>query len=206
MVSKPIENPDPASVIVSAAHGIGARIAIAAFNVQVDGEVTATSVAASASLNAASVLCEAIVVGAGLEAVDPLTPLVAISAGPFTISAMTSLGQIQGALDTLIAEQGDTLPSAIVSVRIDTHRVAQKWFKDPGGTLKFEEMLRSQTYALERAYRHVTCEDALKDERAKTLSAAVIIDTYADVLDLGKSDPVTDEAWQIANDILMAGR
>lgn len=205
LVSKQVPNADPDSVIVSAAYGIGAHIATAAFNVNIDSAVTATSVTAAASLNAACVVCEAIVVGVGVEALKPMEPLVAISAAPFTMGTMTTVGEVQGALNDFIADHGGTLPSGLVTVRIDTDLVARAWFKDaPVGTLTFEGVLRAQTFALERAFRSVTCAEALTT--AGTLSPVVITDTYANVLGLGKTDQVTSAAQQIANDILTAGR
>jgi hypothetical protein len=192
-------------LIRSTRWGIGVRIGITAFNVdaKVHGS-NASDIAAAASLNMASAIYEVQVLGGNLETLNTLKPLISQSAGPFNNQTLEMLGAVQGALSVAIKKQREAMIPSLLQVELDARRLLPK---DKKGSLK--ELMASQNFALERAWRRetgkVARERALK-EKPQDVVPELVEEAYSSILHLQPDAPVSGEKVKEAHHVLEAGR
>lgn len=204
-----IPNTDPASVIVDATFSVGVRIGIFAFNLDTSMTLNAETIAAQATVKQAITAYQAIVLGAGLEAIDAMKPLITNSTGPFRVETLQAIGAVRADLDNLLTDPTTPLTPALTSVTIDTAKVAEAVTGNAVPGLELITLLRSHTFAMERAYRSVPAQIAIQeanDGKGPGVNPSLVGQAYQDLLGLSGMQPVPAEKQQIANNVLTAGR
>ena len=204
-----IDNTDATSVIHRATFSVGVRIGIFAFNLDTSMKIDAQTIAAQATVKQAITAYQAVVLGAGVEALDALKPLITDSTGPFTIETLQTIGAVQAGLDTLLADPAAKLTPVLTSVTIDTTKVLQALTNNLVPPVDMTTLLKSRTFALERAYRAKTAQQAVDEVKAGKgpgTNATLVAQTYETVLGLSGTQPVTPPLQQLAVNVLHAGR
>jgi hypothetical protein len=206
MSQQRLQNTDADSVIVDATFAVGLRIGVFATNVDAKASLSIATVASKAELNQASTAYQVTVLGAGLEALETVRPLIANSTGPFTAETLQTIGAIQGSFDMLLADEHADLTPVITDVTIETDRVMQRLSggSPPHPTLEVFE--KASIFALERARRSKTADSAAQDAPARRVDAAVVRETYRNVLQLQGNQAVPADKRDLADKILQAGR
>ncbi len=200
-----LENPDKDSIITSAKYGVAVRVGIAAFNLDASVSVSAPSVAAAATLKLASTTYEVMTLGIGLDALHATTPLINNTTGPYDLSTLDTIALVQSAIDDIIFEQTNSLVPILMSVNVDTNRLARVLSND--ATSDYSEFVRSQIYGVKQAWYYNSLEDAIADIKPD-INPEVLRTIYSDVLNLApgvKPEPGS-EAFRKAEELVFAGR
>lgn len=202
-----VDNEDKESYVEAAEIGVGFRIGVVGFNF--DSKLSIDSVAqlaAAATLKSASSVFEVSVIGAGLGALRALQPLILAAVGPFDTMMFHQLGAAQTELAMYLQDHRDELVPNLLSVQLNPTELVK--FAYPAGSDDLKNDARSQTFALERALRGITLDDALKDKRVQqySLNEGLIRHVYEVNLELGPGQRPTDPAKRAANRVLAAGR
>jgi hypothetical protein len=136
------------SAIVRATWGVGARIAIACWDVRGSVDVSSpTGMAASATLNHATTLFDVQLLGADADALEFLMPLLSRSGSRFSMDEMQLLSAAKaGLIDYFEApEIQRRLVPSLLAVDVDFDRLGVR-----SGDDDWEHLLASETFALER--------------------------------------------------------
>ncbi|HMA33272.1 MAG TPA: hypothetical protein VKY74_02235 [Chloroflexia bacterium] len=204
-----IPNTDPTSVIVDATFSVGVRIGIFAFNLDTSMKLDAETVAAQATVKQAITAYQAVVLGAGLEAIDAMKPLITNSTGPFRVETLQTIGAVRAGLEALLADPATSLTPVLTSVTVDTAKVAQAVTNNIVAGLDLTTLLKSHTFAMERAFRSVPAQTAVEEVNAGKgpgVTAPLVAQAYQDLLGLSGMQPVPPDKQQIAANVLSAGR
>jgi hypothetical protein len=203
VVSKHIDitsNPD--SIIGGATFGLGFRLAILAYNIDMKYASSFASIAAAAKLKLGYTSYQVVAVGGGLSALSAAQPLISNLTGDFTIETVETIGAVQSQLTDLYVNKNTDMTPQLLSVDLDLTKMAQIY---SGSTAKsYRQLLEGQSYALQRAWRGRTLEQALQDAKGQphwsVVSGPVVEDMYTRILGLGRQqapDDVTKRRVQI---------
>jgi hypothetical protein len=209
VITVQLDNPDPDSIITSATYGLGFRIGIIAFDVDVSFTASMASLAAAASLNMAKTSYQVDTIGLGLEALSAVKPLINNVSGPFNVETLETIGAINYELGKLIVDKGNTMQPGVMRVTVDTDRLGSAL--SDGSVNRFDSVIKGQIFALERAYRDKTGNEAIADAEKvpeENINAEVVCQTYEQVLgiDLQQKPQAILRVSETINQILWAGR
>lgn len=175
------------SIISSARFGVGYRIAISAFDLDVKYTSSLGGLAAAASLNLGQTMYEVKAVGGGLPALQAIAPLISDISSKFDVAALETLAIVQNNLGNLYAAHRDKMIPQLMSVEIDVARMAKVLSR--GSANAYQELIEGQSFSTVRAWlANNTLEEAERDraQRWPAIRAEVVADYYRNVL--GVSD------------------
>lgn len=185
-VSTTIDNDDKDSIVARAKFGLGFRLAITAFDVDVKYSSSFASIAAAAKLKMGYTNYQVVAIGGGLKALEVARPLISNLTGDFTIETVETIGSVQSALTELYIKRNDGMTPELLSVDLNLEKMAEVY--SGGKTRNYRDLLRGQAYALQRAQRQVSSEEAVKQISTRPdwsgVSKEVVQDFYARILDL----------------------
>jgi hypothetical protein len=180
-------NLDPNSIIVGATFGLGFRMAIVAYDVDASLSSNFSGIAAAAKLKMGSTSYQILSIGGGLDVIAAAQPLVANLSGDFTVETLETIGFVQAQLADLFINKNPKLMPELVSVELDLDRMA-KLYSGETKSLRYMDMMRGQHYALQRARKNRTLEEALADADKNAdwskVDRDVVKDFYQRILEL----------------------
>lgn len=202
------------SYIKSVTWGIGARVAVVSWSLDVGASVEAGEIAMQTTLGTARSTYSAQVCGAGVDLLNAMTPLARAATGPFDMGALSTLVTVQERLNALVkqrkglspapeAEEARKIRPTVLAVEVDTKLL---------GVATDGDLLRSvgtMIFAGERIYRDKSANEAAKDPGGfiAYTQTDLVPSMYRDIY--GISDPAqkpSEADKERAKKILFAGR
>lgn len=192
------------SLIISAKYSVGFRMDVMAYDIKNEAKVDAPAgLAASSTLSLASTLYQVEVMGGGLEALPLLKPILLASTADFNIQTFEQIGAVEDELFKYIKANSTKLTHSIKSVKIDAKELTDLLF--PDGTKNYLKDSAAQTFALERALRVETLNEALKRNQGK-LNENDIKHVYEKILNLSPDQRPDKDLQNRINWLLNTGR
>jgi len=187
----------PDSIVVGATFGLGFRLAILAYDIDASFSASFADIAAAAKLKMGYTSYQIIAVGGGLQVIGAAQPLIGNLTGEFTVETLESIGAVQAELTQLYVNKNKGLTPELLSVDIDLDRMAKLYSGYGGSTPRhYMDVMSSQHYALQRAWRGRTLTESLADIQAnanwsQNVTPDIVTDFYTRILGL-KADQVPD--------------
>ena len=151
--------PDADSIVTGATFGVGFRMAIVAYGMDASVTSSFSGIAASAKLGIGSTSYQILPIGGGLEVLRTAKPLITNLTGDFTIETLEAIGAVQHELAQLYVNKNTRMTPELVSVDIDIDKLA--WIYSGGKSEDYMHILQGQHYALQRAYRGESSNEAI---------------------------------------------
>lgn len=177
-VDVPID--DPQCIFAAARYGVGFRIGVAAWDIKFEGKVNLGMLAAGATLDLAKTAFDVSAVGGGLPVLTATKPIVASFGARFDVGTLAALSVVRQNLMDLYNQKKTVLQPQLLAVTIDPSRLAAVLSNNV--TTDYSELLRGQNYAINRARRNRSLEEALAERSSNPawtkINADLVQQTY----------------------------